>query len=101
ALDVLALVKAFPQTPDVVRRQLVKAATGMAANYRSACRARSHAEFVARIGVVLEESDESEFWMGVVRDGGLSTSSDVPRLRDESAQLRAIFAQSNLTARGK
>lgn len=103
ALDVMALVDTLPKTPggDVVGRQLLKAGTGVAANYRSACRARSHAEFTARIGVVLEEADEAEFWLSVVRDRRMSTSESLPRLCEESRQLQALFSAANLTARGR
>ena len=103
ALDVMALVDTLPRTPegDVVGRQLLKAGTGVAANYRSACRARSHKEFTARIGVVLEEADEAEFWLTVVRDRRMSASETVPRLCDESTQVRAIFSAANLTARDR
>jgi four helix bundle protein len=101
ALDVLAFVKTLPKTPEgeVVRRQLVKAATGVMANYRSSCRARSHTEFTARIGVVLEEADEAEGWLETIRDGKMSTCDDLPRLYLESVQLRAIFFASTMTAR--
>ena len=101
AIDVMALVDTLPKTPegDVVGRQLLTAVTGVAANYRSACRARSHREFTARIGVVLEEADEAELWLTVVRDRRMSASDTVPRLCDESTQLRAIFSAANLTAR--
>jgi len=100
-LDVIALVRTFPRTVDgeIIGRQLLRAAAGVAGNYRSSCRARSHAEFTARIGVVLDESDESELWLGVVRDAKISTSSNVERLRDEAMQFVAIFYRSNLTAK--
>ena len=66
-LDVIALVRTFAKTLDgeSIGRQLVRAAAGVAGNYRSSCRARSHAEFTAKIGVVLDESDESELWLSV------------------------------------
>ena len=103
ALDVITLVRTFPRAPeaDIVGWQLIKAATGVAANYRSTCRARSHAEFVARIGVVLEEADESEFWLDVTWETELSRSAEARRLWDESGQLRAIFSTANLTARSR
>ena len=65
ALEVIALVRTLAKTAegDTIRRQLVGAATAVAANYRSACRSRSHDEFVARIGIVLEAADESELWL--------------------------------------
>ena len=101
ALDVIALAKTLPKTAegDVVRRQLVKAATGVMGNYRSTCRARSHTEFTARIGVVLEEADEAEGWLETVRDAKMSSSEDLPRLCGESVQLRSIFSSSTMTAR--
>jgi four helix bundle protein len=67
ALDVLRLVDTFPRSTagDLVGRQLAKSATSVAANYRATCVARSRAEFIAKLGVVFEESDESEFWLDV------------------------------------
>jgi four helix bundle protein len=70
ALDVIALARTLlPNAEaDTIRRQLVRAATGVAANYRSTCRSRSHDEFIARMGVVLEEADEAELWLEMVKD---------------------------------
>jgi four helix bundle protein len=82
-------------------RQLLKAGTSVAANYRSACRSRSHAEFVARIGVVLEESDESELWLELFEESKLPNVAAPVALLNESRELRAIFAASNLTARSR
>jgi len=103
ALDVFKLLKTLPGTPEgsVVRYQLAKSSSGVKANYRSACRSRSHKEFTARIGVVLDEADESEGWLTFIRDAEMSTSPDLPRLCGESAQLRAIFVASNLTAQSR
>ena len=102
-LDVIALVKTFPMTvdADIIVRQLIKAAAGVAGNYRSACRGRSHAEFTAKIGVVLDEADESELWLSVVRDVSIDTSPQVERLCQEGMELCAIFYRSNLTARNR
>jgi four helix bundle protein len=101
--DVIGLVKTFPSTVDaeIIGRQLIRAAAGVAGNYRSACRARSHAEFTARIGVVLDEADESELWLSVVRDVPIDTSPLVERLRQEGMELSAIFYRANLTARNR
>jgi four helix bundle protein len=103
ALDVIALARTLINTAegDTIRRQLVRAATGVAANYRSTCRSRSHQEFVARIGIVLEEADEAELWLGMIQDAQLSGSPDITRLCDESRQLRAIFSQSARTAQSR
>lgn len=101
ALKVIALVATLPKTTagDVMGRQLLKSGTSVAANYRSACRSRSHQEFVARIGVVLEEADESELWLELLAESRVATGQELEILMDESRQLRAIFAAANLTAR--
>jgi four helix bundle protein len=103
ALDVIALAKTFARTPeaDTIKRQLTRAAAGVAGNYRSTCRSRSHDEFVARIGVVLEEADESELWLGIASEARMSSSPELARLWDESKQLRAIFSQSARTAQSR
>ena len=82
-----------------VRRQLIKAATSVGANYRAACRARSHADFTSRIGVVAEEADESVYWLDVAAGAKLTTSRGLPRLQQESHELTAIFSRAVGTAR--
>jgi four helix bundle protein len=101
ALDVLAFRRALPMTDDAadIGRQLSRSATAVGANYRSACRARSDAEFAARIGVVLEEADEAAFWLEIVTEGDFSKQPQALRLLDEANQLTAIFAASSITAR--
>ena len=103
ALDVIRLVRAMPYdaATESMKRQLVRAATGVSANYRSACRARSHAEFTARIGVVLEEADESEGWLDLFRQADANGSSELQRLLQESHELVWLFAAANRTARAR
>ena len=101
ALDVLEFARTLPPSESLVdiRRQLTRAATAVGANYRSACRARSRAEFIARIGVVLEEADESAFWFEILVDQ--RSAIDRPRalaLLDEANQLTAILAATRITA---
>ena len=100
ALDVLAFSRTLPQRDDAatIARQLVRSATGTAGNYRAACRSRSRAEFVARIGVALEEADESAFWLEVIVEDRMSASPRASALLDEANQLSAIFASSSITA---
>lgn len=100
----LAVVKMLRQLPrsienDNIRGQLGKAAPSSAANYRAACRARSRAEFVAKLGHVCEEIDESEFWLDLMVRGRIGPEEEVQRLHSESIELRAIFAASYRTAR--
>ena len=101
ALDVLGVVRRFPRTFDayIVAKQLVRAATGTAANYRAACRARSPEEFAARIGVAVEEADESEFWLDLTAASGILDDANIRTLRDEADQLTAIFTASRDTAK--
>jgi four helix bundle protein len=101
ALAVLRFNRTLPSSDDArdIGRQLSRAATGVAANYRSACRSRSDAEFTARIGVVLEEADESLFWFEVITEDGLSKTKESLDLLDEANQLTAIFAATSITTR--
>ena len=103
ALDVCGLIKHLPQAEPgpTVRRQLAKAATSMAFNYRASCRARSHAEFTAKIGLVAEEADESQGWLEFTDAAKLIVSTELTRLVNESHELAAIFSASSGTARYK
>jgi len=102
ALDVLALARSLPRTDEArcVGRQLIRAGTSVGANYRAVCRSRSRPEFVARIGVALEEADESAFWQEIIEEGGFLPSRRVVSLLDEANQLTAILASSSITASG-
>src|SRR5438094_9115553 len=73
ALRVMRLVDVLPNTPKgrAIASQLVRSGTSVAANYRAACRGRSKAEFIAKVGIVEEEADESAYWMELIIDGGL------------------------------
>jgi four helix bundle protein len=96
ALNVIFLVRELPPTLDAKRLggQLLDAGTSVAANYRAACRARSRAEFIAKLGVVLEEADESLFWLELVVDAKLVPLQRADRLLIEADQLTAIFTAS-------
>ncbi|MBI3490433.1 MAG: four helix bundle protein [Acidobacteria bacterium] len=100
-LDVIELAKTFPSVEPgpMIKRQLLKAATSVGANYRAACRARSHADFTSKIGVVAEEADECQHWLNVVSGAKLATSPELRRLQRESTELVAIFSRQVGTAR--
>jgi four helix bundle protein len=102
AVDVIRLCRELPGTLDAKRvgGQLIDAATSVAANYRAACRARSRAEFIAKLGIVLEESDESLFWLELMVDADLVSTQRVERLLKEADELTAIFTTSVKTAKG-
>jgi len=101
ALGVIRYVRGFPRTldADIVGRQLVKAASSVAANYRSACRARSPADFVSRISVVCEESDASQFWLDIAIASDIADTSEARGLLAESSELTAIATASRKTAK--
>ncbi len=101
AVTVLDCIETLPRTAagDTLSRQLARAGLGVAGNYRGACRGRSHAEFTARLGVVLEESDESELWLEVAAERQMGDPGKRAWLLDESGQLRAIFSKACTTAR--
>src|SRR5689334_3765977 len=75
----------------VISRQVLRSGTSLAANYRAACRARSRREFVARLGIVIEETDETVFWLELLRDAGIVSEKKLVSLLDEANQLVAIF----------
>src|SRR5262245_42347929 len=103
ALDVVGLLDLFPngEACRTIKRQLARSATSVAASYRASRRARSHAEFVARIGLVAEEADEALFWLNFTADAKVVTSPTLKGLQREAAELTAIFSASAATARRK
>jgi len=82
----------------LVRPQLLRAGTGVAANNRAAARGRSRKDFIARIGIVIEEADESELWLDILETFKHAPLDRVISLRAEATELRAIFVASRLTA---
>ena len=102
ALRIIKLVEALPsnRTSDVIGRQLVRSGTSVGANYRAACRAKSIADFVAKMGTVEEEADESSFWLEVIIESGLMKEEMVKDLMNEADQIVAIIVSSINTARG-
>jgi four helix bundle protein len=97
-LLVLAFCRRLPRTPEAqdAGRQLYRAANGARSNYRAARRGRSRAEFVAKLGVAVEESDEVVDWLEFMRDGGIAHDA---KLLAEAQEMRNILAKSAATAR--
>ncbi|HYR23072.1 MAG TPA: four helix bundle protein [Chthoniobacterales bacterium] len=100
ALRVLKLVAALPKSIEgrAIANQLVRCGTSVAANYRAACRARSKIEFIAKMGVVLEEADETQLWLELIIEGKLLSLKRVQSLLDEATELVAIFVASRKSA---
>ncbi len=83
----------------MIGSQVLRSGTGLAANYRAVCHARSQAEFVAKIGVVVEETDETVFWLELLADAGIVRENHIKGLLVEANELLAIFAASQRTAK--
>ena len=101
AVRVVKMTEALPKrrAADIIARQVIRSATAVGANYRATCRARSHREFTAKIGVVEEKADETLYWLEILVETGLM---EEPRLKDliqEARELTAIFTSSSHTAR--
>ena len=100
SVDVLRLLQTIPESTETrrVKDRLAGAASGLDLNWRAACRARTHKEFTARLGTVLEEADEAEGCLDTIWDARLSGNDEAKRLLAESKELRSIFAKAVRTA---
>jgi four helix bundle protein len=100
ALRVMRLVDVLPRTPkgNAIASQLVRSGTSVAANYRASCRARSRAEFIAKIGVVEEEADETALWLELIIEDKLLPEKKIGPLLKEANELVAIMAASHISA---
>jgi four helix bundle protein len=100
ALRISKIVGVLPQTIQgrAVAAQLIRSGTSVAANYRAACRARSKPEFIAKLGVVEEEADESAFWLELIIETGLLSAAKVTPLLTEAGEIVAMMASSKKTA---
>ena len=94
ALRVMKMTDALPRSGKgkVIANQVLRSATAVASGYRAACRARSKADWIDKIGRVLEEADESLLWLELTEDGGLLASRRIDSLKTEASELTAIFA---------
>jgi len=103
ALQVLRLWRELPRgaESDVIGRQLLRSGTSLAANYRAACRARSRREFIAKLGVAVEECDEAQFWLDLLQELPLMSADRLAPLRQEAEELVAIFVASRRTAESR
>ena len=103
ALEVIKFVDELPRsrTADVLTGQLLRSATSVAANYRAACRAKSVADMIAKLGIVEEEADESDFWMELLVDSGKIRADRLRELRREAGEILAMTVASIKTLRAK
>ena len=101
ALNIIQLTESLPSTRagNVLGKQLLRSATSVGANYRSACRARSRADFVSKINITEEEADESMYWLELITESKLMKKENVSPLLQEANELTAIFTASGKTAK--
>jgi len=99
ALRVIRLVQSLPKnvTADVLGKQLLRSATSVAANYRSACKARSRPDFLSKLGIVEEEADETQLWIELIVDSGMIKPERAKNLLAEVNEIVAIIAASRIT----
>ena len=103
AIRIVRLFRSLPKTVDaqVIGKQLLRSGTSVAANYRAVCRARSKAEFIAKIGIVVEEMDEAVFWLEMLIETGILKEEKLKDLLSEANELLAIFCASQRTAKNQ
>jgi four helix bundle protein len=100
ARRVVRVVRAMPRTVDgrAIGGQLVRSGTSVGANYRACCKSRSRAEFVAKIGVVEDEINESVYWLELIVASAILPAARITPLLNEARELEKIFARSRITA---
>ena len=101
AVRIVRLFRALPKSDEarIIGRQLLRSGTSVGANYRAVCRARSKREFIAKVGCVVEESDESVFWLELLVECAIMPERKLAALTQEAEELLAIFAASQRTAK--
>ena len=101
ALRIVRPFQSLPGTAEarILGQQLLRSGTSVAANYLAVCRSRSKAEFIAKIGLVVEEADETVFWLELLTESGLAEKTCVLNLMQEANELPAVFAASHATSR--
>ncbi|MCL2339272.1 MAG: four helix bundle protein [Proteobacteria bacterium] len=103
ALRIAKLVDALPKTLNgrAIGSQLIRSGTSVAANYRAALRARSQSEFISKIGTVVEEADETVFWLEFIIDSGLLKKSRIELLKKEAEELLSIFCATQISSKNR
>ena len=102
-IGIIKMYRTLPKTTEaqIISRQLLRSSTSLAANYRAACRARSKAEFTAKMCIVVEETDETVFWIELLVETNIIPLMSIKGLNAEINELLAIFSTARRTAKGK
>jgi four helix bundle protein len=101
AVQIIKFYKSLPRTEEarVLGRQVLRSGTSVAANYRAVCRAKSNADFISKMGTVLEESDETLLWLELFEDAEVCPAEKLKGLKQEAGELLCIFSRALGTAR--
>jgi four helix bundle protein len=99
ALRIIKLFQSLPKTDEarIIGKQLLRASTSTAANYRAACRARSQAEFNSKLSICVEEADETLFWLEILVESGIIEKNKLELLMKESTEIVSILSKSRKT----
>jgi four helix bundle protein len=103
AVDVIIYCKSLPKSDEafIIKKQLIRSSTSVAANYRAVCRARSDAEFFSKLSIVVEEADESVFWLEIIKDAEISNTKETSSILNEATEILKIVAKSRKTLKDK
>ena len=102
-LEIIDLVNELPrnQSAKIISSQILRSATSIGANYRAACRAKSTADFINKLKIVEEESDETHYWLEILEESGLVKADRVSKIKTEVDEITAIIVASIRTSRRK
>ncbi len=100
AIRIIKLCRKLPDTTEsrIIGKQILRSGTSIAANYRAACRARSDNEFVSKLNIVIEETDETMFWLEIISETGIIAADLLKDLYSENEEILKIMVTSRLTA---
>ena len=101
AIDIIKFVDKLPggRSLNILSNQLLRCSSSIGANYRSACKGKSTADFINKIVIVEEEADESIYWLELMEEAGLVDSEEIYLLKNEANELTAIFTSIGKTAK--
>jgi len=101
AVQIIKFYRNLPRTDEtrVLGRQVLRSGTSVAANYRAVCRAKSNADFISKIGIVVEETDETLMWLELLEEAQVFPAEELKPLKQEAEELLRIFSSSLSTAR--
>lgn len=100
-IEVIRLCNSFSKTAAgfEIAKQVIRSAGSIAANYRASLRAKSRADFIYKIQIVIEEADESLYWLEVIGEAAIKPMHEIEKIQKEANELTAIFTATNKTAK--